>query len=46
MGHTPQVLPPGNLDFGSAQLAACLPGDEVAYAAGSDGRRDGMAVGY
>ena len=46
MGHTPQVLPPGNLDFGSAQLAACLPGDEVAYAAGSDRRRDGMAVGY
>lgn len=49
MGHTPQVLPPGNLDFGSAQLAVRLPGEEdsgVAYAAGSDRRRDGMAVGY
>ena len=46
MGHTPQVLPHGNLDFGSAQLAVCLPGSEVAYAAGSDRRRDGLAVGY
>ena len=44
-GHAPQVAPPDSLDFGSAQLIARLPGDEVVYAAGSDHRRDGQAVG-
>lgn len=47
MGHVPSVLAPGNLEFGSAQLAACLPtheGDGVAYVAGSDHRRDGLAI--
>ena len=50
MGHRPQVAVPGNLDFGSAQLALRLDadtvgGDEPAYAAGSDHRRDGQAAG-
>lgn len=47
MGHLPVVLAPDNLDFGSAQLAACLPtrpGDGAAYVAGSDHRRDGQAI--
>ena len=50
MGHRPQVAPPGNLDFGSAQLAVRLDadtvgGDDPVYAAGSDHRRDGQAAG-
>jgi gamma-glutamyltranspeptidase/glutathione hydrolase len=50
MGHRPQVAPPNNLDFGSAQLAVRLDADlvgsdEPVYAAGSDHRRDGQAVG-
>jgi gamma-glutamyltranspeptidase/glutathione hydrolase len=47
MGHLPEVQAPGNLLFGSAQLVQRLPGEagEVAYAAGSDPRRDGQAVG-
>ncbi|OBR46312.1 gamma-glutamyltransferase family protein [Paraburkholderia tropica] len=46
MGHTPQVLTPDNLDFGSAQLIEKLPTDDgsAAYVAGSDHRRDGQAV--
>lgn len=47
MGHAPVVLAPDNLDFGSAQLAACLPtgpGEGAAYVAGSDHRRDGQAI--
>jgi len=45
-GHAPQVASPDSLDFGSAQLIARLPGDAMAvYAAGSDHRRDGQAVG-
>ncbi len=49
-GHAPQVAPDGNLDFGSAQLivrldAATAGGPEPVYAAGSDHRRDGQAVG-
>ncbi|WP_338563676.1 gamma-glutamyltransferase family protein [Erwinia sp. E_sp_B01_3] len=48
MGHAPEVLPPGNLDFGSAQLAQRIDHDEsrdgVAYVAGSDHRRDGLAL--
>ena len=50
MGHTPRVLPHGNLEFGSAQLVARLDTatsgtDSAVYAAGSDHRRDGQAVG-
>lgn len=46
LGHQPLVARPGNLDFGSAQLAVRIgDGGEVAYAAGSDHRRDGQAVG-
>ena len=45
-GHAPQVAATNSLDFGSAQLITRLPGDERAvYAAGSDHRRDGQAVG-
>lgn len=47
MGHSPERQAPGNLLFGSAQLVQRLDLDdgEVAYAAGSDHRRDGQAVG-
>jgi len=50
MGHRPRVAPPGNLDFGSAQIAVRLDADVVGsddpvYAAGSDHRRDGHAAG-
>ena len=47
MGHHPESQAPGNLLFGSAQLVQRLELDnaEVAYAAGSDHRRDGQAVG-
>jgi gamma-glutamyltranspeptidase/glutathione hydrolase len=47
MGHQPETQAPGNLLFGSAQLVERLPieGGEIAYAAGSDPRRDGQAVG-
>jgi gamma-glutamyltranspeptidase/glutathione hydrolase len=50
MGHLPRVAPPDNLDFGSAQMVARLDSDivgsdEPVYAAGSDPRRDGQAVG-
>jgi gamma-glutamyltranspeptidase/glutathione hydrolase len=50
LGHQPRVAPPDNLDFGSAQLAVRLDADIVGsddpvYAAGSDHRRDGQAVG-
>ena len=50
MGHRPRIAPPGNLDFGSAQIAVRLDADTVGaddpvYAAGSDHRRDGQAVG-
>jgi gamma-glutamyltranspeptidase/glutathione hydrolase len=45
-GHAPEVAPPDSLDFGSAQLITRLPADgKAAYAAGSDHRRDGQAVG-
>ena len=50
LGHAPEKMAPGNLLFGSAQLAQRLPagpdGDGIVYAAGSDHRRDGQAVGY
>jgi gamma-glutamyltranspeptidase / glutathione hydrolase len=42
-GHTVQTLPTGHLDFGAAQLIQHA-GDH--YVAASDGRRDGLAVGY
>ncbi|MBA3624341.1 MAG: gamma-glutamyltransferase family protein [Methylibium sp.] len=50
MGHAPQIAAPDNLEFGSAQLVVRLNADtvggpEAAYAAGSDHRRDGQAVG-
>ncbi len=50
MGHAPRRAPPDSLDFGSAQLVRRLdtaPSDTegVVYAAGSDHRRDGQAVG-
>ena len=51
MGHELRVAPAGNLDFGSAQLIARLDAevagsDAAVYAAGSDPRRDGQAVGW
>lgn len=49
MGHTPTVMPEGNLDFGSAQLIARIEQENLdgpVYAGGSDHRRDGQAVGY
>ena len=48
LGHDPQVAAPGSLEFGSAQIIRRLeatPGTGFAYAAGSDHRRDGQAVG-
>jgi gamma-glutamyltranspeptidase/glutathione hydrolase len=49
-GHAPQVAAADSLDFGSAQLVLRLPAGQAgdgraAYAAGSDHRRDGQAVG-
>jgi gamma-glutamyltranspeptidase/glutathione hydrolase len=51
MGHRPRVAPLNNLDFGSAQMVVRLDAyvvgnDEPVYAAGSDHRRDGQAVGW
>ena len=51
MGHSPIVAPADSTDFGSAQLIARLGEQQAstgpfAYAAGSDHRRDGEAVGY
>jgi gamma-glutamyltranspeptidase/glutathione hydrolase len=43
-GHAVQILPTGHLDFGAAQLVQ--RGGEHFYIAASDGRRDGLAVGY
>jgi gamma-glutamyltranspeptidase/glutathione hydrolase len=50
MGHRPEVAAPDSIDFGSAQLVVRLDADSVCddaavYAAGSDPRRDGQAVG-
>ncbi|APW36351.1 gamma-glutamyltransferase [Rhodoferax koreense] len=45
MGHDVKVMPADTLEFGSAQLVQRLPGDDIAYVAGSDHRRDGQAVG-
>ncbi len=51
MGHEPKVATAESLEFGSAQLIVRLEPDacgdsEPVYAAGSDHRRDGQAVGY
>jgi gamma-glutamyltranspeptidase/glutathione hydrolase len=48
LGHDVAVMPPDSLDFGSAQAIARLdPSDHhKGYVAGSDHRRDGMAVGF
>ncbi|QHI97702.1 gamma-glutamyltransferase [Xylophilus rhododendri] len=49
LGHDPQVAGADSLDFGSAQLIRRIDGCDPAapaYVAGSDQRRDGMAVGY
>lgn len=46
MGHDVRVMPADTLEFGSAQLVQRLPGDDIAYVAGSDHRRDGQAVGW
>jgi gamma-glutamyltranspeptidase/glutathione hydrolase len=50
LGHQPRIAPADSLDFGSAQLAVRLDESvvgsaEPVYAAGSDHRRDGQAVG-
>jgi gamma-glutamyltranspeptidase/glutathione hydrolase len=47
LGHRPETQAPGNTLFGSAQIVERLDGEpgEIAYAAGSDPRRDGQAVG-
>lgn len=50
MGHQPEIAPVVNLDFGSAQLIVRLDettagSTDAVYAAGSDHRRDGQAVG-
>ena len=47
LGHEVTVMPADSLDFGSAQVIARLSGDlSDGYAAGSDHRRDGQAVGF
>ncbi len=47
LGHEVTVMPADSLDFGSAQAIARLSGDLAdGYAAGSDHRRDGQAVGF
>jgi len=51
MGHAPLIAAPDSTDFGSAQLIARLGEQQAktgpfAYAAGSEHRRDGQAVGY
>lgn len=35
MGHDVKVMPADTLEFGSAQLVQRLPGDDIAYVAGS-----------
>jgi gamma-glutamyltranspeptidase/glutathione hydrolase len=47
-GHEVLVSSSDSLDFGSAQAIARLNGADgsIAYVAGSDHRRDGMAVGF
>ena len=47
LGHEVTVMPADSLDFGSAQAIARVSGRlEDGYAAGSDHRRDGQAVGF
>ena len=47
-GHEVAVMPADSLDFGSAQAVARLDpaNHRKGYVAGSDHRRDGMAVGF
>lgn len=47
-GHEVLIAPADSLDFGSAQAIARLSSVDgsIAYVAGSDHRRDGMAVGF
>ena len=47
MGHAVKVMPPDSVGFGAAQLIVRLSDDLAdGYAAGSDHRRDGQAVGF
>lgn len=48
LGHQVLIAPPGSLDFGGAQAIMRLEtkANFCSYVAGSDPRRDGMAVGY
>ena len=47
MGHAVKVMPPDSVGFGGAQLIVRLSDDLAdGYAAGSDHRRDGQAVGF
>lgn len=48
IGHEVLVMPPDSLDFGSAQAMARIDAADHlrGYVAGSDHRRDGMAVGF
>lgn len=43
-GHHPEVQPRDSLEFGSAQVIMRLPNGS--YIAGSDARRDGLAMGF
>lgn len=45
-GHRPEVMPLGTLDFGSAQLIRKIDTADgsACYVAGSDHRRDGLAI--
>ncbi len=47
-GHEVRVMPADSLDFGSAQAIVRMDPNEInrGYVAGSDHRRDGMAVGF
>lgn len=43
-GHRPELQPEGSLEFGSAQVIMRL--DNGSFIAGSDARRDGLALGF
>lgn len=47
-GHEVVVMPPDSIEFGSAQVIMRMDLNEIdcGYVAGSDHRRDGMAVGF
>jgi len=47
LGHTPKVMPPDSIDFGSCQAIARLSDDlSDGYVGGSDHRRDGQVAGF